>query len=87
MGTWLQPFGPKWFDIYWMPFLAAAIGFSSIVALFLPRRPPHGRHETLQKLEEMAKEKEMEKATYITLSMLFWMIIACLVAAVVLRYI
>lgn len=85
-GIWLKPFGPTLFGIQWMPFLVIGIAFSLIVAFFSPRRPPYGRRETLEKLEEMAQEKQMEKATYMTLGALFWTLIICLFIAVVLRH-
>lgn len=86
-GIWLQPFGPEWWEVHWLPFGIVAIVFLLVIGLFSPRRPPYGRLETLEKLEEMATKKQMQGITYIALGTLFWVLLFCLIAAVIFRYI
>jgi uncharacterized membrane protein YfcA len=86
-GIWLQPFGPTWGGARWLPFLVIGVLFSMLAALFSPRKPPRGRHETLEKLEEVAREKELEEITYVTLGMVFWAVLIALLTAIILRHI
>lgn len=86
-GIWLQPFGPAFGEIRWMPFLAIGLLFAIFVTLFGSRKPPHGRHETLDKLEEIAQERKLEKVTYVTLSAFFWVVLFTLLVAIFIRYV
>jgi hypothetical protein len=87
-GIWLRPFGPKLWGLHWLSFLL--IGF--LVALFLSLKtpsnhPPRGRRETLDMLERIKQEKEIQKMTYVTINLFFWVLLAALVAAIILRYV
>jgi Ca2+/Na+ antiporter len=86
-GIWLQPFGPAFGEIRWMPFLAIGLTFAVFITLFGSRRPPHGRHETLDKLEEIAQGRKLEKVTYVTLSTFFWVVLFTLLVVVFIRYV
>jgi hypothetical protein len=86
-GVWLQPFGPAFGEIRWMPFLAIGLPFAIFATLFGSRKPPHGRHETLDKLEEIAQERKLEKVTYVTLSAFFWVALLTLLVAIFIRYV
>ena len=70
-----------------MPFLAIGLLFANFVILFGSRKPPHGRHETLDKLEEIAQERKLEKITYVTLSAFFWVVLFTLLVAIFIRYV
>jgi hypothetical protein len=85
-GVWLRPFGPSIGGVHWLQFLIAGLIFVGLIALFLPNRPPYGRIETLEKLAEMRRGKELEQATYVTLGVLFWVILAILIIAIIVRY-
>jgi hypothetical protein len=41
----------------------------------------------LDQLEEIAHQKELTKVTYITLSIVFWVILAILIVAIIARYV
>jgi hypothetical protein len=56
------------------------------MVLFKPKRPPHGRYETLAKLEQMEKGKELQRLTYVTLSLIFWLVFVVLILAIAYRY-
>lgn len=86
-GVWLKPFGPAVDGVRWLPFLTIGIFFAFLIAFFGPRKPPHGRRETIDKLEEIAREKELEQITYNTLHVFFWIVFIALVGAVIARYV
>ena len=86
-GVWLKPFGPVLWGIHWLTFLL--VGFFVALALLALtyRKPPRGREETLEMLERMEEQKVFEEATYFTLSIFFWALLAALVVAIVFRYV
>jgi hypothetical protein len=85
-GIWLRPFGPSIGGVRWIQFVLAGLIFVGLIALFIPGRPPHGRHETLEKLAQMRQGKVLEEATFFTLGIIFWLILAIFVIAIVIRY-
>jgi hypothetical protein len=86
-GAWIRPFGPVLSDVRWLQFLVVGLLVVLMFALFAPLKPPRGRHDTLDQLEEIARQKELKKVTYITLSIVFWVILAILIVAIAVRYI
>lgn len=86
-GVWIRPFGPAWGDIRWLQFLVVGLLVVLMFALFAPLKPPRGRHETLDQLEEIAQQKELTKVAYITLSIVFWVILVILIVAIIVRYV
>ena len=86
-GVWIRPFGPVLSDVRWLQFLVVGLLVVLMFALFAPSKPPRGRHDTLDQLEEIARQKELTKVTYITLSIVFWVILAILIIAIAIRYI
>lgn len=86
-GIWLRPFGPTLWGIHWLAFLSVGLILALILALSAPGKPPKGRHETLEMLERIRKEKEMEKFAYITLNTFFWVVILALFVVIIIRYI
>jgi hypothetical protein len=85
-GVWLRPLGPSWGDIRWLQFLIAGLVVVLLFALFAPMKAPRGRHETLEQIEEIAREKELQKVTYVTLGVVFWVVLAILIVTIVIRY-
>jgi hypothetical protein len=61
--------------------------YKNLLYLLAPLKPPRGRHDTLDQLEEIARQKELTKVTYIILSIVFWVILAILIIAIAIRYI
>jgi hypothetical protein len=53
-GVWIRPFGPALADIRWMQFLVVGLLAFLIFTLFVPLKPPKGRDETLDQLDELA---------------------------------
>jgi hypothetical protein len=86
-GVWIRPFGPPIGDVYWLGFLIAGLIVALLLALFLPQRPPRGRQETLDALEQMAAAKRVEEVTYVTLGVMFWLVLFLFLCIVVLRYV
>ena len=86
-GVWIRPFGPAWGDVRWLQFLVIGLLVVLMFALFAPLRPPRGRHETLDQLDEIAQQKELAKVTYITLGIVFWVILIIFILAIISRYV
>ena len=86
-GVWIRPFGPTLSDVRWLQFLVVGLLVVLMFALFAPLKPPRGRHETLDQLEEIAKQKELTKVTYTTLGIVFWVIFIILIIAIIARYV
>ena len=88
-GIWLRPFGPVILGIHGLTFVIA--GVIVVLLLFVSRgyrfrRGPRGRHETLDMLERMEEDKARKRATYLSLRVMFWFLLAVLAAAILLRY-
>jgi len=85
-GVWLKPFGPTVWGIHWLSFLFAGLFVLAILAIAAPGRAPRGRRETLDMLERVARERELDQLTYLTLSAFFWILLAALTIAIIIRY-
>jgi hypothetical protein len=85
-GIWLQPIGPTIGGIRWLQFLVSGLVIVGLMALFTPNRPPRSRRETLDKLAQLRNIKVLEQATYFALGILFWVILAGFIVAIVIRY-
>jgi hypothetical protein len=86
-GVWLRPFGPIWGDIRWLQFLIAGLLVILLFALFAPFKAPGGRQETIEQLQEIARQKEVQKVAYVTLGIVFWVVLVILIAAIAIRYV
>jgi Ca2+/Na+ antiporter len=86
-GVWLRPFGPIWGDIRWLQFLIAGLAVLLVFTLFAPFKVPRGRQETIDQLQEIARQKEVQEVTYVTLGIVFWVILVILIAVIAIRYI
>ena len=71
----MAPFGPSVWNIYWLPFLLIAVLIAILIAAIEPRRD-----RTRAGVVERERELEMG------LGVFFWVLVAALVLAVVLRY-
>ena len=85
-GIWIQPLGTATGKISWWPFIIVGITFALLIAVLGLRKPPEGRHETLEKLDEMAGGKALEELTYTVLKLVFWFVFAIMAFAVFFRY-
>ena len=86
-GIWLRPFGPMLWGVHFLTFLLAGLTIVLFLIIAVPRKAPRGRRETLDMLERIEQEKALEKLTYITLSLFFWILLAILVIAIILHQI
>ncbi|MCF8145810.1 MAG: hypothetical protein K9N21_18020 [Deltaproteobacteria bacterium] len=86
-GVWIRPFGPTLWGLHWLVFVLAGLMIGLLLIIILPRKPPAGRHETLNMLERVELEKELETLTYITLNIFFWILIIGLVIAIILHHV
>lgn len=85
-GIWIRPFGPILWGIHWLAFLLIGLVMALVLALSATDKFPRGRHETLNMLERIEQEKEVEKITYVTLSIFFWILVTVLIVAIIFRY-
>jgi hypothetical protein len=85
-GIWIGPLGPSLRGVYWLPFVLVAVVVGFLLAAVAPRRAPRDRIETLEMLEEIEQERKLEKLTYISLGLFFWMALFVLITAIVVRY-
>jgi quinol-cytochrome oxidoreductase complex cytochrome b subunit len=85
-GVWVRPFGPELADIRWLQFLVVGLLAVLLVSLFAPLKPPQGRNETLDQLEEMAHQKQIQKITYKTLGAVFLLVLCFFIWAVIANY-
>ena len=86
-GIWLRSFGPTLWGVHWLVFLVAGAIVTLILIMIAPGKAPKGRHETLDMLDRIEREKELEQVTYVTLSIFLWVLLSVLVMAIILRYI
>jgi hypothetical protein len=86
-GIWLKPFGPTLWGTHWLAFLLVGLVVFLFLIIVIPRKAPRGRYETLDMLDRIEQEKELEEVAYITLSIFFWILLSVLVIAIILRYI
>lgn len=86
-GTWLRPFGPSLWGVTWLAFLLVGLVIVLVLFIVIPRQAPRGRRETLDMLDRIEQEKELEQVTYVTLSIFLWVLLFVLVMAIILRYI
>ena len=85
-GIWIGPLGPSFRGMHWLPYVLVAIAVGFLLAAVAPRRAPRGRIETLEMLEEIEQERKLEKLTFISLGLFFWMAIFVLITAIIVRY-
>lgn len=86
-SLWIRPFGPSVYGVFWLPILFVSILAGLFIYRSAPRnsRKQHSREETLQMLEENEKHNQLEQVTYVTLDILFWLIISLLVLSILYR--
>lgn len=85
-GIWSRPYGPTLYGIHWLPFVLAGLLFGLFLSISSPGQPPKDRHETIDMLEKIEQEKKLDKFTYVTLSVFFWILLCALLTAIIIRY-
>ena len=85
-GMWIGPFGPSFRGIFWLPFVLVAVVVGAFVAAIAPRRAPTGRIETLEMLEEIEQKRKLQKLTYISFGVFFWVALFALITVIIVRY-
>jgi hypothetical protein len=86
-GLWTRPIGPAFRGVYWLPFVLVGL----LCALFLfttkhRKPPPHNRPETIELLERIEEERELEKITYFSVTVLFWVLLFSLIGIIIIGY-
>lgn len=85
-GMWIGPFGPSFRGIFWLPFVLVAVLVGFLLAAIAPQRPPSSRIETLEMLEEIEQKRKLEKLTYISFGVFFWVALFALITVIIVRY-
>lgn len=85
-GMWIGPFGPTFRGIFWLPFVLVAVLVGLLLAAIAPQRPPSSRIETLEMLEEIEQKRKLEKLTYISFGVFFWVALFALITVIIVRY-
>jgi Ca2+/Na+ antiporter len=88
-GVWVKPFGPILWGIHWLSFLlvGAVVALILAVAQSSSRTKPQGRQETIEILERMKEERELEQVAWVTLTIFFWVLVLALLSAIIFRYV
>jgi len=88
-GVWVKPFGPVLWGVRWLSFLVVGAVIALILAVgqSRSRRKPQGRQETIDMLEKIKEERELEQVAWVTLTIFFWVLVLTLLAAIVFRYV
>ena len=85
-GLLLRPFGPLGWGIYWLPFIVVGIVGSILLFLAAPRRPPANRKETIDMLDRIEQEKELEQLAYLSFNLVMRVLLVLLLVAILLHY-
>lgn len=85
-GIWIGPLGPPFRGIYWLPFVLVAVLVGFLLAALAPRQAPSGRIETLEMLEEIEQERKLQKLTYMSFGLFFWIALFGLITVIIVHY-
>ncbi len=86
LGLWLQPYIYDVSGFQSASFILSGLVLGLVFILVSLRPPPSGRYETLEKLEQMEKEKDLQKLTYSVLKIVMWFLIFIFTGAFLTRY-
>lgn len=92
-GVWGRSSVESWVSKTWLPFLVSGVISALVFSWLAPGRPSVDRDsvldkkETMEMLEEIEQQREMEELAYITVNIFFWVVVILLLGAIVLRYI
>ncbi|MDX9818678.1 MAG: hypothetical protein RBT16_07175 [Desulfococcus multivorans] len=86
-GIWLTPLGPSYGSIYLLPFILGGVVVSLIVLAFSRDPQPRNREETLDLLDRIEAERNVEKIAFISMNLYLKCLMNFLILAVVLRYV
>lgn len=79
-SLWLNPAGPVFLGIYWLPIIMVALLFALLLSAMVPPRPP------TQKVETISQVRQEEKALRRTYDAFFWALLIGFIAIIVLGY-
>jgi hypothetical protein len=84
-GIWMPPFGPRFKEVSWFPFVITGIFIILLLLIAVPRpwRRPRTRREAVAQAE-MARQEEVVEAS--VFGCLFWLLIVLLIFALFSRY-
>jgi hypothetical protein len=80
-GLWLRPFGPPLWGAYWLPFVLVGLLMALMLAAFGRRAPQFTGRSTEPGID--GREPASSTAAF---GLVFWIVIAALLTAIVTRY-
>lgn len=86
-GTWMAPFGPRLYEVAWLPFLL--IGFFAFLLLLVAVpstrlwRRPRSRREAIEQADMVREEEAVVASAF---GCLFWLLVGLLMLALLSRY-
>lgn len=92
VGAWIEPVGPVWWGVAWIPFLWAALLIMLIVAVassgdwggYRTRRPP--RETPTSTGAATRTDQQAETTAVAAVSIFFWVLLFIVLMALVARY-
>ena len=84
-GVWLAPFGPAFYNVYWVPFVVIAVLYALLLLAAAPPRLPGSR--TRATTTNTAVQAEREDVAAEAFGLFFWILAVLLLLAVVMFYI
>ena len=82
-GIWLSPFGAVVWSKRWQAFFFVGLFVSLLLAAAVASTPVE---KSTVELVDVEKRKSEKKAVFTALSIFFWILVAALLAAIVVRY-
>ncbi len=85
-GIWIKPVGPDIGGVYILPFIIAGILVVVVMLAFTRQKGPYGRKETIEFLEKVKDQEDIQKITNISLNLFFYFLLVLLIVAIVVNY-
>ncbi len=79
-GAWMTPIGPRLAGTAVLSFLVVGLLAALLMVAFIPRYPPRTRGEALRR-----RDARREAAAFV--NVFFWLVVAILLVAIVVRYV
>jgi hypothetical protein len=83
-GVWLAPFGPTFYNVYWVPFVVIAVLYALLLLAATPPRLPGSR--TRGVVESATAEAEREDMAAEAFGLFFWVLAVLLALALIVHY-
>jgi len=86
-GVGLQPVGPQFQGVYWLPFFSAGLLSALLIMLLQPRNLTFGRQSISDKFEQGALAKQIQGVTTRVLRLLFGVVATVWAIGMLVRFV